>query len=175
MLTNALVPVLGFVASSGTGKTTLLRKVLPILCEAGLAVGMVKHAHHEFEIDYPGKDSFELRKAGAAQMLITSKQRWALMVDHVYELEPPLNDVLLRLDQSSLDLIIVEGFKHERFSKIEVHRGGRDTPRVLPHDDGIVAFASDAKPHELPPMQVPILDLNKPSQIADFVMEFARH
>ena len=117
MLTNAHIPILGFAAWSGTGKTTLLRRLLPILAGRGIRVGMIKHAHHDFDVDTPGKDSYELRKAGAAQMLISSRRRWALMVERPVDREPPLDEVLLELDQELLDLILVEGFKHERFAR----------------------------------------------------------
>ena len=97
MIQSAHLPIVGFAAYSGTGKTTLLKKLLPILKARGVRVGMVKHAHHSFEMDRPGKDSYELRKAGAAQMLIASRSRWALMVERPTEKEPQLEEVLLEL------------------------------------------------------------------------------
>ena len=169
MLTNAHIPILGFAAWSGTGKTTLLRRLLPILAERGIRVGMIKHAHHDFDVDVPGKDSYELRKAGAAQVLISSRTRWALMVERPAEREPPLDEVLLELDQELLDLILVEGFKHERFAKIELHRPSFGRPLLHPDDDTIVAIASDA-PIDAP-VSLPMLDLNAPDDIATYVIE----
>ena len=169
MLSNAHIPILGFAAWSGTGKTTLLRRLLPILAGRGIRVGMVKHAHHDFEVDTPGKDSYELRKAGAAQMLISSRRRWALMVERPVDREPPLDEVLLELDQELLDLILVEGFKHERFPKIELHRPSFGRPLLHPRDDTIVAVATDA-PLDVP-VSLPMLDLNSPEKIASFVID----
>ncbi|MCY4470562.1 MAG: molybdopterin-guanine dinucleotide biosynthesis protein MobB [Thiotrichales bacterium] len=169
MLTNAHIPILGFAAWSGTGKTTLLRRLLPILARRGIRVGMIKHAHHDFDVDTPGKDSYELRKAGAAQMLISSRRRWALMVERPVDREPPLDEVLLELDQELLDLILVEGFKHERFPKIELHRPSFGRPLLHPRDDTIVAIATDA-PLETP-VSLPMLDLNSTDAIASYVID----
>ena len=169
MLTNAHIPILGFAAWSGTGKTTLLRRLLPILAGRGIRVGMIKHAHHDFDVDTPGKDSYELRKAGAAQMLISSRRRWALMVERSAEREPPLDEVLLELDQELLDLILVEGFKHERFPKIELHRPSFGRPLLHPVDDTIVAIATDA-PLDTH-VSLPMLDLNSPDEIASYVID----
>ncbi len=169
MLTNAHIPILGFAAWSGTGKTTLLRRLLPILAGRGIRVGMIKHAHHDFDVDTPGKDSYELRKAGAAQMLISSRRRWALMVERPADREPPLDEVLLELDQELLDLILVEGFKHERFPKIELHRPGFGRPLLHPCDDTIVAIATDT-PLDAP-VSLPMLDLNSPAEIASYVID----
>ena len=169
MLTNAHIPILGFAAWSGTGKTTLLRRLLPILAGRGIRVGMIKHAHHDFDVDTPGKDSYELRKAGAAQMLISSRRRWALMVERPVDREPPLDEVLLELDQELLDLILVEGFKHERFPKIELHRPSFRRPLLYPSDDTIVAIATDAPLDD--PVSLPTLDLNSPEEIGSYVIE----
>ncbi|HEY3487261.1 MAG TPA: molybdopterin-guanine dinucleotide biosynthesis protein B [Gammaproteobacteria bacterium] len=160
-------PVLGFAAFSGVGKTTLLLKLLPLLCERGLCVGMIKHAHHNFDIDKPGKDSFELRKAGAQQMLVTSNQRWALMVEREYEQEPKLDEHIAHLDYATLDLILVEGFKHGRFPKIELHRPALHKPLLFPEDEFIVAVASDS-PLILPD-HIERLDLNDEIQIMNFI------
>lgn len=168
MIQSAHVPILGFAAFSGTGKTTLLKKLLPLLRERGVRVGMVKHAHHSFEVDQPGKDSFELRKAGAAQVLIASRSRWALMVERPREKDPVLDEVLLELDQAALDLILVEGFKQERFPKIELRRAALKRPLLYPNDDTIIAVATDL-PQTLD-TGLPVLDLNQPAMIADFVI-----
>lgn len=160
-------PVLGFAAYSGTGKTTLLRELLPLLCERGVCVGMIKHAHHNFDVDKPGKDSFELRKAGAQQMLVTSSQRWALMVEREYEHEPRLEEHVAHLDHSTLDLVLVEGFKQARFPKIELHRPSLGKPLLFPHDENIIAVASDSP--LILPGHIEALDLNDPRRIASFI------
>ncbi len=169
MIQNAHLPIVGFAAYSGTGKTTLLKKLLPILKARGVRVGMVKHAHHTFDVDQPGKDSYELRKAGAAQMLIASRSRWALMVERAREKEPQLDEVLLELDQAALDLILVEGFKQESFPKIELRRAGLKGRPFYPEDDNIVAVATD-DPTDLD-TDLPMLDLNRPQEIADFIID----
>lgn len=170
MRTPAGVPVLGIAAYSGTGKTTLLRKLLPMLRGRGLRVGMVKHAHHSFDIDVPGKDSYELRKAGAVQMLVASRHRWALVTEMGDVGEPRLAELLARLDQSALDLILVEGFKAEAFPKIELHRPSLGHPLLHPLDRSIVAVAADA-PFE-PAGAIALLDLNRPGQIAEFILHW---
>ncbi len=163
-------PIVGFAAWSGTGKTTLLRRLLPLLKARGLRIGVIKHAHHDFEIDYPGKDSYELRKAGAAQMLVGSRQRWALIVenDPPPDAEPALADLLARLQGDGLDLILVEGFKPEAIPKIEVYRPALGKPLLAPEDPAIVAIATDA-PYATPAL-VPLLDLNDPPAIVDFLL-----
>lgn len=164
---NRIPPILGFAANSGTGKTTLLLKLLPLLCERGVCVGMIKHAHHQFDIDKPGKDSFELRKAGAQQMLVTSNQRWALMVEREYEHEPRLEEHIAHMDHDTLDLIMVEGFKHSRFPKIELHRPSMSQSLLFPGDEHIIAVACDS-PLILPD-HIALLDLNNEKQIVDFI------
>jgi molybdopterin-guanine dinucleotide biosynthesis protein MobB len=169
-MVQARCPVLGFAAYSGTGKTTLLVQLLPRLRAAGLRIGMIKHAHHKFDVDVPGKDSYELRKAGASQMLVASSRRWALMTDLDAEREPVLQEMLDRLDQAALDLVLVEGFKHEAFPKIELHRPATGSPLIHPEDPAVIAVASDA-PLALPP-GLPLLDLNDVDGIAQFVQAF---
>jgi len=161
---------LGFAAYSGTGKTSLLKKLLPLLRERGLRVGMVKHTHHDFDIDQPGKDSYELRKAGASQMLVASGRRWALMVETHGVGDPVLKDMIGQLDHEKLDLILVEGFKHVAFPKIELHRGLLGKPLIYPDDPTIVAFAcDDAPPGDL---TLPLLDLNDAQQIVGFITDW---
>lgn len=171
---NALLhnpPVLGFAAWSGTGKTTLLRQVLPLLRAQGLRVGMLKHAHHAFDIDHPGKDSYELRKAGAEQMLIASSRRWALMVEAPIEGDVSLWNMLAQLRRESLDVILVEGFKHERFPKIELHRADEGKPLLFPDDDAIIALACDT-PIEA---ALPLLDINDPAAVAAFIVNYCNN
>lgn len=164
------LPVLGFAAFSGTGKTHLLKRLLPLLRERGLRVGMVKHTHHDFDIDRPGKDSYELRKAGASQMLVASGRRWALMVETRGSGDPALQEMVDRLDHSKLDLVLVEGFKHAAFPKIELHRNQLEKPLIYPDDPTIVAFACDGEPPEGLPL--PLLDLNDAPRIADFITDW---
>lgn len=166
-MTDLKVPILGFAAYSGVGKTTLLIKLLPILKRHGLRVGMIKHAHHDFDIDYPGKDSYELRKAGAAQMLVGSRQRFALVVERNASQEPHLSDFMPHLLQEHLDLILVEGFKPASIPKIEVYRPSLGKPLLCAQDDSFIAVASDAAIDDLP---VPLLNLNDTESIADFVI-----
>ena len=169
MLNQARVPVLGFAAYSGVGKTTLLVKLLALFQARGRRVGVIKHAHHDFDVDHPGKDSYELRKAGAGQVLVASRRRWALMVESAPPAEPRLDDLLGRLDQSVLDLVLVEGFRHEAFPKIELHRPGLGHPVLFTVDISIIAVASDAP---LPvATRLPVLDINRPEQIVNFITE----
>jgi molybdopterin-guanine dinucleotide biosynthesis adapter protein len=162
-------PLIGFSAYSGTGKTTLLKQLLPILRKQGLRVAVVKHAHHQFDIDYPGKDSHELRMAGANQMLIASSRRMALVSEFDREqAEPSLNELLLALDPDTIDLILVEGFKREAIAKIELHRPALGKPLLCSSDAWIIAIASDA-PVADAPETLPRLNLNDPHEIAAFI------
>lgn len=163
------IPLLGFVGYSGTGKTTLLVKVLTLLKAKNLRVGMIKHAHHQFDIDTPGKDSYRLRQAGAEQMLIASSQRLVLMVETGQMEEPDLAQSLPYLDQNTLDLILVEGFKHEQFPKIEIHRPSLGHPLIFPRDDSVIAIAHDAP--LVVSTRLPQLNLNSPEQIVDFIID----
>ncbi|MCB1857811.1 MAG: molybdopterin-guanine dinucleotide biosynthesis protein B [Gammaproteobacteria bacterium] len=163
------IPVLGFCAYSGTGKTTLLASLLPLLRDQGLRVGVVKHAHHNFEVDQPGKDSYVLRKAGAREMLVVSGGRWALMVDTEAEGDPVLQEVLNRFDCSRLDLILVEGFRHESFPKIELHRPSLGKPLIHPSDSWVIAVATD-EPQSFD-THLPLLDINRPEVIVAFIVE----
>ena len=159
-------PVLGFAAFSGTGKTTLLKQLIPLLADRGIRLGVIKHAHHNFDIDKPGKDSFELRKAGARQMLVASSRRWALMTETGDHEEPKLDYLLGRLDPDGIDLVLVEGFKHVPFPRIELHRPSLNYPLLHPDDPGIIAVASDT---QLDTGGLIWLDLNDVGTIAAFV------
>lgn len=162
------VPLLGFAAFSGTGKTTLLRALLPLLKERGLRVGVIKHAHHTFDIDVPGKDSYELRRAGAAQMLVASRHRWALVTETPGSQEPRLAELLSYLSADTLDLVLVEGFKAETFPKIELHRPSLGHPLLCHTDPSVIAIATDAPLPDAP--SLPLLDLNDPAGIMAFVV-----
>lgn len=172
---HTTIPIVGFVAYSGTGKTTLLLKIIPLLKEKGLHLGIIKHSHHAFEIDYPGKDSYRLRQAGAEHMLIASRQRRALIIENHRENseEVYLNQCLPFLEDTSLDLILVEGFKHEKFPKIEVHRPSLGRPLMFPEDDSIIAMACDAP--FVSTISLPILDMNNPVEIVEFIEETILH
>ncbi|EGQ8471588.1 TPA: bifunctional molybdopterin-guanine dinucleotide biosynthesis adaptor protein MobB/molybdopterin molybdotransferase MoeA [Vibrio alginolyticus] len=164
------IPILGFAAYSGTGKTTLLEALLPKLTEAGLRIGMLKHAHHNFDVDKPGKDSYRLRKAGASQMLIASRNRFALMTE-TPEAEAEFEYLLTRFDEDMLDVVLVEGCKNIAFPKIELHREEVGKPWLYPNDENIIAIASDTAglDSELPQMNINDLDA-----IAQFVLQYVQ-
>lgn len=161
-------PLLGFCAFSGTGKTTLLTRLIPLLRTRGVRVAVIKHAHHRFDIDRPGKDSYRFRAAGAAQVLIASQRRLALMRELPAGLpEPPLAELVGCLELSETDLILVEGFKHEPIPKIELYRPSLGHPLLHGDDPHVIAVATDAR--IAPARALPVLDLNAPEAIADFV------
>ena len=161
------IPVLGFAAFSGTGKTTLLKQLIPLLAARGVRVGVIKHAHHNFDIDKPGKDSFELRKAGARQMLVASARRWALMTENDVVGDPELDDLVKRLNPDNIDMVLVEGFKHIPFTRIELHRPSLGHPLLYLEDSSIIAVAADA-PVDSGNLQ--LLDLNDAAAVSDFIM-----
>jgi molybdopterin-guanine dinucleotide biosynthesis protein MobB len=167
-MNNLETPIVGFAAWSGTGKTTLLLNLIGIFVERNIKVAVIKHAHHTFEIDYPGKDSYELRKAGASQVLVGSRKRWALIAENNEEHEPGLEKHLVHLDQSSLDLILVEGYKPFAIPKIELHRHSMDKPLMYTGDKSIIAIATDDAQYLV--TDLPILDLNNFVEIADFII-----
>ncbi len=162
-------PTLALVGYSGCGKTTLLTHLLPLL--KPYRVGVIKHAHHNVELDTPGKDSYRIRHAGAAETLIATRQRWALLVEQPSPTqEPQLTELLPRLALDHLDLVLLEGFKHEAIPKIEIHRPSSGHPALYPSDPHIIAVASDQPlPH---PWHGTALDLNDPSAIADFIRHY---
>ncbi len=144
MAGKTMIPLLAFAAWSGTGKTTLLKKLIPALCARGIRPGLIKHTHHDMDVDKPGKDSYELRKAGAAQTIVASRRRWALMTETPDEEELDLQFLASRMDTSKLDLILVEGFKHEEIAKIVLFRDGAGhRPEELVIDRHVIAVASD--------------------------------
>lgn len=162
-------PVVGFAAHSGTGKTTLLKQLVPVLRARGIRVAVIKHAHHEFDTDRPDKDSYELRKAGATQMLVASSRRWALITENAEPQEPQLTELLRHIDGDAVDLVLVEGFKREPFPKIELHRSARQRPLQFLSDPSIVAVACDQAAILPGTQSLAVLDINAPEQIADFI------
>ncbi|MCA6687991.1 bifunctional molybdopterin-guanine dinucleotide biosynthesis adaptor protein MobB/molybdopterin molybdotransferase MoeA [Vibrio parahaemolyticus] len=164
------IPILGFAAYSGTGKTTLLEALLPKLTEAGLRIGMLKHAHHNFDVDKPGKDSYRLRKAGASQMLIASRNRFALMTE-TPEAEAEFEYLLTRFDEDKLDVVLVEGCKNIAFPKIELHREEVGKPWLYPHDENIIAIASDTAELD---SELPQMNINDLDAIAQFVLQYVQ-
>lgn len=164
-------PVLGFCGYSGAGKTTLLTKLIPVLKAQGIRVSMIKHAHHTFDIDQPGKDSYQLREAGSTQMLIASNQRWALMTETPdAKDEPNLPYLLAQIDHDLADIILVEGFKHEPITKIEVHRPSLGKPLLATQDSSIIAVASDS----LLTIQQTQIDLNDIDAMASFIQTWLK-
>lgn len=161
--------VLGIAGWSGSGKTTLLTELIPLLVAAGLRVSTIKHAHHEFDIDQPGKDSYRHRHAGASEVLISSAKRFALMHEHRGEAEPTLEELLAKL--APVDLVLVEGFKASLHPKIEVWRASVGKPMLQPKDPHVIAVASDAPVTQL---SVPFLDANNPQQVTDFILAWMK-
>ncbi|WP_104399731.1 bifunctional molybdopterin-guanine dinucleotide biosynthesis adaptor protein MobB/molybdopterin molybdotransferase MoeA [Vibrio penaeicida] len=162
------LPILGFAAYSGTGKTTLLEALLPKLTEKGIRIGVLKHAHHDFDVDKPGKDSYRLRKAGASQMLISSRYRYALMTE-TPENEAHFEYLISRFDQTQLDLILVEGCKNIAFPKIELNREEVGKPWLHPSDENIIAIAADRSVSA----GLPQMNINDLDAITSFVIDYA--
>ena len=142
--------VIGLAGWSGAGKTTLLTRVIPHLLGQGLRISVIKHAHHTFDVDVPGKDSWEHRQSGATEVLVSSAQRWALMHELRGTAEPRLPELLAKM--SPVDLVLIEGFKSEPHRKIEVHRAANGKPALFPDDPGIVGIATDTKLETTLPM-----------------------
>jgi molybdopterin-guanine dinucleotide biosynthesis adapter protein len=157
--------IFGFAGYSGSGKTTLIEQLIPLFTARGLRVSLIKHAHHTFDVDTPGKDSYRHRHAGCTEVLVTSSRRWVLMHELRGAQEPDLNEQLMHL--SPCDLVLVEGFKHDPIAKIEVYRSVTGEPLLHPNDANIVAVASDAR-LDTP---LPWLDLNQPAHIAEFILK----
>lgn len=156
--------VMGFAGWSGSGKTTLVERVIGVLSARGLAVSLVKHAHHSFDIDHAGKDSWRHRQAGCGEVLVSSAQRWSLTRELRGAAEATLDELLAHL--GPCDLVLVEGFKRAPIPKIEVHRAVVGEPLLHPDDPHIVAIATD----RALPTRLPQLDINDPVQVADFIV-----
>jgi molybdopterin-guanine dinucleotide biosynthesis adapter protein len=158
--------IIGIAGFSGSGKTTLIEKVIPLLVRDGLRVALVKHAHHEFDVDQPGKDSYRHRQAGATEVLVSSSKRWALMHELRGAGEPKLDELLKRLSPS--DVVLVEGFKSEPIPKIEVHRREGNTPLLYTEDKLIVAVATN----EPLDTKLPQLALDDAEGVARFIVQY---
>ena len=158
--------IFGLAGWSGSGKTTLLTRVIPELTGRGIRVSTIKHAHHRFDIDTPGKDSYEHRQAGATEVMVSSTGRWALMHENRGEGEPDVDTLVARM--TPVDLLLIEGFKSYPHDKLEVHRAAVGKPLLAPEDTHIVAIASDGP---LSDIDLPVLDLNDIPAIADFIAD----
>ena len=160
--------IFGLAGWSGSGKTTLMVRLIPEITARGITVSTMKHAHHTFDIDKPGKDSYEHRASGATEVLVTSGNRWALMHENRDVPEPSVEDMIHRM--SPVDLLLIEGFKHHAHPKLEIHRPAIGKALLQPDDSNIQAVAADAP---MPSLKVPVLDLNDVPAIADFILEAA--
>lgn len=157
--------IFGLAGWSGSGKTTLMIRLLPEIIGQGVAVSTLKHAHHAFDVDQPGKDSFRHREAGATEVMVTSANRWALMHENRGAGEPSLNELIAHM--TPVDLLLIEGFKHHPHDKIEVHRPETGKRPLFRDDPHVVAVASDAP---IPDAPLPVFDLNDVGAIADFIL-----
>jgi molybdopterin-guanine dinucleotide biosynthesis adapter protein len=164
-----LMRIIGLAGWSGSGKTTLITKVIPVLIRRGLKVATVKHAHHEFDLDRPGKDSWLHREAGASEVMVASSRRWALIHELRDEAEPPLEELLAKLGPA--DLVIVEGFKRHSHPKLEVYRAALGKPLIYPDDDCVVAIATDGP---LAQAMLPVLMLDDIESVANVLQAEAR-
>jgi molybdopterin-guanine dinucleotide biosynthesis adapter protein len=160
--------IIGLAGWSGSGKTTLLTKLIPCLISRGLKVSTIKHAHHNFDLDKPGKDSHAHRMAGATEVVVGSSSRWAIVHELREEPEPTLEALLQKV--SPVDVVLIEGYKRERHPKLEVHRAAVGKPLLFPDDPAIVAIASDVL---LPQARMPCVDLNDIEAIADILLRHA--
>lgn len=158
--------VFGFAGFSGSGKTTLIEKLIPLFVASGIRVSLIKHAHHAFDVDQPGKDSWRHRQAGCTEVLVSSAGRWVLMHELRGEAEPGLEEQLRHF--SPVDLVLVEGYKREAIPKLEIYRPSVGKPLLCQEDVHIVAVASDVQ-LDVP---VPLLDLNDAPQVADFILQY---
>ena len=160
--------IIGLAGWSGSGKTTLIKKVIPCLIARGLKVSTLKHAHHGFDLDQPGKDSFFHRAAGATEVIVSSAKRFAILHELREEVEWDLPALVAKM--SPVDLVLVEGYKRDAFPKLEIHRAANDKPLIHPEDPHIVAIASDVA---LPQARVPVIDLDDIEAIADLLIKHA--
>lgn len=165
-MNKTVMKIFGLAGWSGSGKTTLMVHLLPELVGRGLTISTVKHAHHDFEIDRPGKDSYEHREAGATEVMVTGGKRWALMHEIREQAEPSVAELMRHM--SPVDLLMIEGFKNHDHPKLEVFRAVTGKPLICKQDPRIVAVASD---EALGGLDIPRLDLNNVPAIADFIID----
>jgi molybdopterin-guanine dinucleotide biosynthesis protein B len=158
--------IFGFAGWSGSGKTTLIEQLIPCFTGRGLKVSLIKHAHHAFDVDQPGKDSWRHRQAGCHEVMVVSERRWVLMHESRGEAEPGLDEQFARL--SPCDLVLVEGYKFSALPKLEVWRAANAKPLLHPDDPHIVAIAADAKVDT----SLPQFDLDDPVQVAGFILHY---
>lgn len=163
---RVVMKVFGFAGWSGSGKTTLIEQLIPLIRHKGFSVSLLKHTHHDFDLDRPGKDSYRFRAAGAGEVMLAGAQRWALMRELGDTPAPALEELLARL--APCDLVLVEGFKTASLPKIEVYRPAVGKPFFHAECPGVIAVASDATLS----LDLPVLDLNNPPLIADYVLAY---
>jgi len=177
MSPDRILPVIGICAAgSNSGKTTLINKLIIELRQRNIRVSVIKHAHHHFDIDHPGKDSYEIREAGAVQTLVASGKRWALITEMQRTPNPQdeadLESLIALINPEYADVILVEGFKNASIPKIEVHRPALGMPLACENDSDFIAVASDNP--LATETQLPLLDLNNIQQIADFILDIIK-
>ncbi len=161
--------LLGFAGYSGSGKTTLIEQVIPLLRQHGLHIALVKHSHHDVELDKPGKDTYRHRKAGAEQVVLTGPNRHILFKELARKKEAELSEALTMLDTRQLDLVLVEGFRDEIFSKIEVYRPQVNKPKLHPNDRNIIAVATNQATLDT---NLRLLDINNPNELVQFILQW---
>ena len=165
--------IMGFVGRSGSGKTTALSDLIPVLTGRGFSVSTVKHTHHDFDMDKPGKDSYRHREAGAKEVLLTSAHRWALLHELRGEAEFDMADLIGRM--TPVDILLIEGFKSHDYPKIEVHRPSLGKPLLAAHDDSVIAIATDEPDSgAITRLNLVVLNLGNADGIADFIVDYLK-
>jgi len=178
-ITTFPIPLLGFAAYSGTGKTTLLEKLIPRLTEQGIKVALVKHSHHDIELDQPSKDSYRLRKAGASQMVLAGSHRSICFHEHEQAGEAKLSEQLALLKTEALDLVLVEGFRDQPFAKIELHRSELNKPFLYTQDNHIIALICDAitqhqRADEIKERNLSVFDFDALPSLTEFIIQYVK-
>lgn len=167
-VTQFPVPLLGFAAFSGTGKTTLIEQLIPLLIEHGLRIALVKHSHHDIEMDKPGKDSYRLRKAGASQVVLAGTHRSICFHEHQQAHDSQLSEQLALLNTDCLDLVLVEGYRDQYFPKIELHRSVLGKPFLYPNDPDIIALVCD---QYVDVIDLPLFDFTQLQSMVSFILQ----
>lgn len=172
-MNNRKQQVMGIMGRSGSGKTTLLSDLIPVLIKMGVTVSTIKHTHHDFDVDQPGKDSYRHREAGAREVLLTSSKRWALLHESHDECEPDMKDMIGRM--SPVDVILIEGFKRHDFPKIEVYRPSLGKPLISKKDHSVIAIATDERDNlEISGLNLDVLDLGNTRAIAMYIVNILK-